>query len=60
MVREAGVPVAPPVSNHVWWSRRVMPGAISAYTEDQVPAKIYTAYNELRRVAEEVSKRAER
>jgi hypothetical protein len=54
------VPVAPPVSNHVWWSRRVMPGAISAYSEDQVPAKIYTAYNELRRVAEEVSKRAER
>jgi chromosome partitioning protein len=60
MVREAEVPVAPPVSNHVWWSRRVMPGAISAYSEDQVPAKVYTAYNELRRVAEEVSKRAER
>lgn len=58
MVREAGVPVAPPVSNHVWWARRVMPGAISAYSEDQVPAKVYAAYNELRRVAEEVSKRA--
>lgn len=58
MVRGAGVPVAPPISNHVWWARRVVPGAISAYREDQVPAKIYGAFNELQRLAEEVSKRA--
>lgn len=58
MVREAGVPVAPPISNHVWWARRVVPGAISAYPEEQVPAKIYGAFNELQRLAAEVSKRA--
>jgi chromosome partitioning protein len=58
MVRAAGVPVAPAVSNHVWWSRRMVPSAIASHPEDAVPAKLYGAYNELRRLAEEVRKRA--
>ena len=58
MVEEAGVPVAPPISNHVWWARRLMPSALTSHPEVSVPAKIYTAWHELQRVAEEVRKRA--
>jgi len=58
MVRDAGVPVAPPISQHVWWARRMIPSAVSSHPEHLVPAKVYGAWNELQRVAEEVRKRA--
>ena len=58
MVEEAKVPVAPPISNHVWWARRLIPSALTSYPEISVPAKIYGAWHELQRVAEEVRKRA--
>jgi chromosome partitioning protein len=58
MVHEAGVPVAPPISHHPWWGRRMFPSALTSHPEMFVPAKVYGAWNELQRVGEEVRRRA--
>ncbi len=58
MVQAAGVPVAPPISCHVWWGRRLIPSAVTSHPQVSVPAKVYGAWNELQRIAGEVRKRA--
>jgi chromosome partitioning protein len=58
IVREAGVPVGPPVRFHPWWTRRQIPSAISGYPDGAVPAAVYEAWHQLQRLTQEVQRHA--
>lgn len=58
IVRSAGVPVAPAIRHHPWWARRQIPSAVSAYPAEAVPASAAGAWQQLRRLAQEVQRHA--